>query len=68
MNTKNKMQGLGKEKKKKGPGQMIVSWNKVVAVLRKKMLHQIFSSFSFLHLFKKLIFRNIWYNVHKITY
>lgn len=49
------------------PGQMILWWDKLITVL-KKLLHHRYFPVSLFYLSKKLLFRNIWYNVHKIIY
>lgn len=56
----NKMQVVGEN-----PGQIL--WqNKLVTVI--KSLHHRYFPVSLFYLSKKLLFRNIWYNVHKIIY
>lgn len=52
----------------KNPGQMIVWWDKLIAVLKKNCFTIDIFQFLFFTFLKKLLFRNIWYNVHKIIY
>lgn len=46
---------------------MILWWNKLITVIKKCFTTDIFQ-FLFFTFLKKLLFRNIWYNVHKIIY
>lgn len=46
---------------------MILWWNKLITVIKKSLHHRYFPV-SLFYLSKKLLFRNIWYNMSKIIY